>query len=158
MFQNGPCFRTIERDFFNLCFEKIYFCSFMKFRHSNSIKVIASNSILYLSDDNFKTMGYLKLSISFSCIQDLHFWNSSQIWGVKKHHPPLLPKMCHTYSAMIKLGTVIPYLKKIQQIYESRDTPLVFCCHQHFFIGNQQILVFVISRNAGIDRILIRNF
>ena len=25
---------------------------------------------------------------------------------------------------MMKLGTVIPYLKKIQKIYESRDTPL----------------------------------
>ena len=25
---------------------------------------------------------------------------------------------------MMKLGTVIPYLRKIQKIYESRDTPL----------------------------------
>ena len=35
-----------------------------------------------------------------------------------------LPKICHTHSAVMKLGTVIPYLKKIQKIYESRDTPL----------------------------------
>ena len=47
-----------------------------------------------------------------------------------------LPKICHTYPAVMKLGTVIPYPKKIQKIYESRDTPLEFCGHQHFFIGN----------------------
>ena len=28
---------------------------------------------------------------------------------------------------MMKLGTVIPYPKKIEKIYESRDTPLEFC-------------------------------
>ena len=31
-------------------------------------------------------------------------------WGAKSPH---LPKICHTYPAMMKLGTVIPYLKKI---------------------------------------------
>ena len=35
-----------------------------------------------------------------------------------------LPKICDTYSTMMKLGTVIPYLKKIPKVYESRDTPL----------------------------------
>ena len=53
-----------------------------------------------------------------------------------------LPKICHTYPTMMKLGTVIPYLKKIQKIYESRDTPLEFYWHQHFFTGNQQILLY----------------
>ena len=43
---------------------------------------------------------------------------------------------------MMNLGTVIPYLKKIQKLYESRDTPLEFCWHQHFFTGNQQILLY----------------
>ena len=38
-----------------------------------------------------------------------------------------IPKICHTYPAVIKLGTVIPYLKKIRKIYESRDTLLEFC-------------------------------
>ena len=37
-----------------------------------------------------------------------------------------LPKICHTYPTMMKLGTVIAYPKKIQKIYESRDTPLEF--------------------------------
>ena len=34
------------------------------------------------------------------------------------------PKICHIYPTMMKLGSVIPYLKNIQQLYESRDTPL----------------------------------
>ena len=33
----------------------------------------------------------------------------------------------HTYPTMMKLGTVISYLTKIQKIYESRDTPPEFC-------------------------------
>ena len=55
---------------------------------------------------------------------------------------PSLSKICHTYLTLMKLGTVIPYLKKIQKIYESRDTPLEFCWHQHFFTENQQFLVY----------------
>ena len=52
-----------------------------------------------------------------------------------------LSKICHTYLQMMKLGTVIPYLKTIQKIYSSRDTPLEFCWHQHFFNVNQQLLL-----------------
>ena len=37
------------------------------------------------------------------------------------------PKTCHTYPTKIKLGIIIPYLKKTQNIYESRNTPLEFC-------------------------------
>ena len=37
------------------------------------------------------------------------------------------PKICHTYPTMMKLGTVVPYPKKIKKVYESRDTPLEFC-------------------------------
>ena len=46
-------------------------------------------------------------------------------WGRGKKAP--LAKICHINSAMIKFGTVIPYLKKIQTIYKSHDTPLEFC-------------------------------
>ena len=38
-----------------------------------------------------------------------------------------LPKICHTYPTMMKLGTVIPNPKKLQKIYESHDTTLGFC-------------------------------
>ena len=60
-------------------------------------------------------------------------------WCGEAKRPPL-PKICHTYPKMMKFGTVVPYLKKIQKLYESRDTPLEFCWHQNFFTGNQQIL------------------
>ena len=43
-------------------------------------------------------------------------------WGGEAKSPPPLPKICHTYHTMINLGIVIPYLKKIQKIYESHDT------------------------------------
>ena len=45
-------------------------------------------------------------------------------WGQKGSH---LPKICHIYLAMMKRGTVMPYLKKIQIRYEPSDTPLEFC-------------------------------
>ena len=40
---------------------------------------------------------------------------------------PLFPKICLTYPTMMTLSTAIPYPKKIQKIYKSRDTPLEFC-------------------------------
>ena len=48
------------------------------------------------------------------------------------------------------------YLKKIQEIYELRNTLPNFCWHQHFFTGNQQVLLF--QKNADIDCILVHNF
>ena len=48
-------------------------------------------------------------------------------WGVWEAKRPPLPKICRTYPTMMKLGTVISYLKKIQKLYESRDIPLEFC-------------------------------
>ena len=60
-------------------------------------------------------------------------------WGGKKTP---VPKVCHTYPTMMKLDIVIPYLKKIQKIDDSRDTRHDFCEYQHFFIANQQILLY----------------
>ena len=40
-------------------------------------------------------------------------------WGAKKD---ALSKICHTYPTMMKLATVIPYIKKLKKIYESHDT------------------------------------
>ena len=36
-------------------------------------------------------------------------------WGQKAPPPKKVPKICHTYPTMIKLGTVIPHLKKIKK-------------------------------------------
>ena len=38
-----------------------------------------------------------------------------------------LPKIRHTYPTMIKLGTVIPCLRKIQKKFKPRDRSLEFC-------------------------------
>ena len=47
-------------------------------------------------------------------------------WGGGQKGSPL-PKICHTYPTMMEIGTVIPYPKKIQKIFESRDKPPRFC-------------------------------
>ena len=72
-------------------------------------------------------------------LQDGPFRGCSRMRGAKKAP---LTKMSHTYLAMMKLGTVKSYLKKIQKIYKSRETVLEFCWHQHFFTGNWQILLY----------------
>ena len=46
-----------------------------------------------------------------------HGWRE-RVGGAKRLP---LPKMSQTYLAMVKLGTVIPYLKKIQKIYYMRE-------------------------------------
>ena len=40
--------------------------------------------------------------------------DSKSYSGWKKGH---LPKICHTYPTMVKPGTVVPYLKKIQKSF-----------------------------------------
>ena len=41
-------------------------------------------------------------------------------WGQKEP----LPKICRKYPTMIKLGIIIPYLKKFQKIYKLRVIPV----------------------------------
>ena len=85
----------------------------------------------------------LKTKHYFNPIQDGHFRGCSRIERPKGSP---LSKICHRYPKMTKLGTVIPYLKKIQKIYESRDTSIEFCLHQQFFTGNQQIYISYIKK------------
>ena len=77
--------------------------------------------------------------VNLNPIQDGLFRGCSRIRGAKRAP---LPKIFHTYPTMMKLGTDIPCSTKIQKIYESRDTHPEFCWHQHFFTGNQQILLY----------------
>ena len=53
------------------------------------------------------------------------FFGATHGWG-RGAKMLLLPKICHPYPAIMKLGTVIPSLMKIQKVYESRDTTLEF--------------------------------
>ena len=69
---------------------------------------------------------FLKSSLLFNPIQGCS-------WMGGKKAP--LPKICHTYPTMRKLGSVTPYLKKIQKLYKSRDRPTEFCRHRHFSPG-----------------------
>ena len=57
-------------------------------------------------------------------------------WGEGKRSPVPLSKSCNSYPTMMRLGPVIPSLKKIQKIFESRDTHPDFCWYHHFFTGN----------------------
>ena len=61
-------------------------------------------------------------------VQPYSGWNFlgllTDVGGGDKKAP--LPKICHTYPTMMKLGTVIPYPKNIQKIYERRGTLLEF--------------------------------
>ena len=47
------------------------------------------------------------------------FFGTAQGWWGGGGQKGPLPKICHTYPTMIKLGTIIPYPKKIQKLYES---------------------------------------
>ena len=56
---------------------------------------------------------------------------------------PLFLKTCHTYRTIMKLGTLIPYLKEIKKIHESSD---------------MKSALFAIAKTADIDCISINNF
>ena len=55
------------------------------------------------------------------------FFGAAHRRGGGEAKSPPLHKICHTYPTMMKLGTVMPFLKKVQKIYESHDAPLEFC-------------------------------
>ena len=55
--------------------------------------------------------------------------------GAKRYS---LPKICHTYPTMMKLGTVIPYLKETQTVRKSHDNPIGFYRHERFFTRSHQ--------------------
>ena len=60
-----------------------------------------------------------------------------------------LSKICHTYLTLMKLGTVIPYLKKIRKTHKSRDTPAFF---------HRKSAIVSIPGNTRIDCILMHIF
>ena len=106
----------------------IYFAKCLPSKHL-SIGIFS-----YIS--NFNIFEYFKFStiskilsnihnkVCFNPIRDGLFQGCARMGGGKKAP---LPKICHTYPTIMKLGTVISYLKKILKVYESRDTPLGFC-------------------------------
>ena len=71
----------------------------------------------------------------------------------KNTFPP--PKISRTYHTIMKLSTVIPYLKMIQKIYKSRDTSLEFPDISIFY---KKSATFVVSKNTDIHSILTHSF
>ena len=65
-------------------------------------------------------------SLYFNPIQDGPFRVCSRMEGGGSAKRPTLPKICFANPAIMKLVTVIPYLKNIQKIYGSRNTLLEF--------------------------------
>ena len=72
--------------------------------------------------------------------------------GRKGRCPPLSPEICLTYTEMMKLGTVIPYIRKIQNSYKLLDTHWVLLRLTFFSL---QISNFCYVKNPHIDWILI---
>ena len=70
--------------------------------------------------------------------------------GVGGAKRPSLPKVCQTYPTVVKLGTVIRYLKKFQKLDESDDTPWVLLASAFFYRKSAN---FAISRNTDVDSI-----
>ena len=74
------------------------------------------------SDVGAHTLVFPTLTLfSMNLFGAAHGWGK----GGTKRFPPSLKSVSYTTS--MKLGTVIPYQKKIQKIHKSRDTPLEFC-------------------------------
>ena len=63
------------------------------------------------------------------------FFGAAQGWGTGQKGRPSLKSVTQTWHSYT-------LFKKIQKIYESRDTPLEFCLHQQFFNQKQQILLY----------------
>ena len=57
----------------------------------------------------------LSLLITFVTLFRMGLCGAGHRWGGKKGLNKALPKICRSYPTMMKLGTVIPYLKKIQK-------------------------------------------
>ena len=59
----------------------------------------------------------------------MSIFGAAHVWGGGTKRPNL-PKICHRYPTMMKLGVIMPYLRKIQKIHETRDTPPEFLLYQ----------------------------
>ena len=72
----------------------------------------------------------------------------------KRGQKDRLPKICHTCLAMMKLDTVIPYLKEIQKCINHVRQPLRSAGSSIFHL---KLAIFVASRSKYKNSILINN-
>ena len=81
----------------------------------------------------------VRVEFIFSILKNFHVLHSQRMLTNGGQKRPLSLKDLSHRSYSDETGTVISYLKKIQKIYESRDTPHVTSA---FFTGNQQTLLY----------------
>ena len=100
---------------------------FYQYRHQNWLSLIGT---LVLEFDK-------NSSVTFS-IESSHLLFQSRMFYLSKYwdFESPLPKFCRTFPTMMKLGIVVPELKKTQKLYKSHDTTHTFCWHEYFFTGN----------------------
>ena len=76
-----------------------------------------SFAIIYVPDQ-YKTQKMCEKVIldngKMSTLYRMELFRAAWGWGGGSKGFPLF-KFCHTYPAMMKIGTVVPYLKKIQK-------------------------------------------
>ena len=96
---------------------RIFFTKFSKGRH-NLIPYLfhVSHDACFLGSWFFRVQVFQGLGPGLLLFR-MGFFGAPQ----KAH---LLPKICHRYSTVMKLSTVICYLRKIQMIYKSLTHPL----------------------------------
>ena len=70
-----------------------------------------------------KRVDKMAVKLSIICIDDKGFYTVK----LQASRPPPLKSVCQAYPTMMKLCIVIPYLKKIQNLYESRGKAFAFC-------------------------------
>ena len=96
------------------------------------IQIIDSNELLHVKVATLAILKCISLgentvkNLKLNPFQDGHFRDCSRmsVGGGSKRSP--LPKICHTYTTIMKLGAIMCYLKNIRKTYESRDrTPEV---------------------------------
>ena len=80
---------------------------------------------------------------------------SSLMGEVESQKGPYLRKVCHACTTIMKLCTVIPCLKKTQNLC---DTPLEFCWLQHFFTKISNFCCIKKCRNRWHFNTLFLNF
>ena len=100
------------------------------------LKILLFSHLIRICKLVFSGLNFsIKYIQKFNPIQDGLFRGCSRMGGPFWPPPPPNSKICRTYPTMMELGTVIPYLRKIQKMYKSCDPFLEFCWHQNFFTG-----------------------
>ena len=69
------------------------------------------------------------------------FFGAAHGWGDGGQKRPPLPKIYHTYPTIMKLGTVIPYVKKIQKYKNHVRHPQSSADNSIFYLKSANIVL-----------------